>query len=82
MAMNAFMIFSLAVLLALSLPAFAEQVTVRDRNGKIIRIERTDGNTTTVRDPHGKLIEKRIRRGDRIEVRDAGGRLLRTETIK
>ena len=80
--MKALIIFSLSLMIALSLPAFAEQVTIRDRNGKILRIEKTEGNTTIVRDPQGKQIEKRVLRGNRIEIRDPSGRLLRTETVK
>lgn len=63
-------------------PAFGETVSVRDRSGKLIRTEKSDGDTTVVRDPQGKLIEKRIRRGNRIEIRDSNGRLLRTETLR
>jgi len=72
----------LAVFFLFIFPAFGETVSVRDRSGKLIRTEKTDGDTTVVRDPQGKLIEKRVRRGNRIEIRDPSGRLLRTETVR
>jgi YD repeat-containing protein len=72
----------LSLVCAFAFSAFGETVSVRDRSGKLIRTEKTDGDTTVVRDPQGKLIEKRVRRGNRIEIRDPSGRLLRTETVR
>ena len=72
----------LGLVCAFIVPAFGETVSVRDRSGKLIRTEKSDGDTTVVRDPQGKLIEKRVRRGNRIEIRDPSGRLLRTETVR
>lgn len=72
----------LAAFFLLVFPVLGETISVRDRSGKLIRTEKTDGNTTVVRDPQGKLIEKRVRRGNRIEIRDPSGRLLRTETVR
>jgi YD repeat-containing protein len=82
MSVRLLLLIGLILSLALPVCAFAETVNARDRNGRLVRVEKPNAHTTIVRDPSGRIIEKRIRRGNRVEIRNANGFLLRTETVK